>query len=172
MPNTLGFLRWLRSGKYLALDCEMVGVGIDGAESSLARVSLVNFYGAIQLDEFVRQRERVVDYRTQFSGIRELDMIKGMYVSATYTVNRSDALQTAKPFDAIQKQVAERLKDRILIGHAVHNDLKVCTPDLVFHTHTHVLSFLIQWTGTFVVSSASPNTRYTILRWEVQGCTE
>lgn len=56
----------------------MVGVGIDGAESSLARVSLVNFYGAIQLDEFVRQRERVVDYRTQFSGIRESDMIKGM----------------------------------------------------------------------------------------------
>lgn len=55
----------------------MVGVGIDGAESSLARVSLVNYYGAIQLDEFVRQRERVVDYRTQFSGVRESDMIKG-----------------------------------------------------------------------------------------------
>jgi RNA exonuclease 4 len=66
-----------RPGKYLALDCEMVGVGIDGEESSLARVSVVNFYGAIQLDEFVRQRERVVDYRTQFSGIRESDMIKG-----------------------------------------------------------------------------------------------
>jgi len=38
----------------------MVGVGIEGAESSLARVSLVNYYGAVQLDEFVRQRERVV----------------------------------------------------------------------------------------------------------------
>ena len=66
-----------RPGKYLALDCEMVGVGIEGTESSLARVSLVNYYGAIQLDEFVRQRERVVDYRTQFSGIRESDMVKG-----------------------------------------------------------------------------------------------
>ncbi|KAG6918261.1 hypothetical protein DXG01_015635 [Tephrocybe rancida] len=93
-------------GKYLSLDCEMVGVGIDGTESSLARVSLVNFYGAIQLDEFVRQRERVVDYRTQYSGIRESDMIK------------------AKPFDEIQKQVADLLKDRILVGHAVFNDLK------------------------------------------------
>ncbi|KAG5651583.1 hypothetical protein H0H81_008137 [Sphagnurus paluster] len=93
-------------GKYLSLDCEMVGVGIDGAESSLARVSLVNFYGAIQLDEFVRQRERVVDYRTQFSGIRESDMIK------------------AKPFDDVQKHVADLLKDRILVGHAVFNDLK------------------------------------------------
>ncbi|KAG5718637.1 hypothetical protein E4T56_gene16514 [Termitomyces sp. T112] len=94
-------------GKYLALDCEMVGVGVDGTESSLARVSLVNFYGAIQLDEFVRQRERVVDYRTRYSGIRETDMIK------------------AKPFDEVQKKVAELLKDRILVGHAVYNDLKV-----------------------------------------------
>ena len=55
----------------------MGGVGIKGAESSLARVSLVNYYGAVQLDEFVRQRERVVDYRTQWSGVRETDMIEG-----------------------------------------------------------------------------------------------
>jgi len=52
-------------------------VGIEGAESSLARVSLVNFYGAVIMDEFVRQKERVVDYRTQWSGIRESDMIHG-----------------------------------------------------------------------------------------------
>ena len=61
----------------------MVGVGIEGVESSLARVSLVNYYGAVQLDEFVRQRERVVDYRTQWSGIRETDMVKG----ASYVPN-------------------------------------------------------------------------------------
>ncbi|KAF8921547.1 ribonuclease H-like domain-containing protein [Mucidula mucida] len=94
-------------GKYLAIDCEMVGVGIEGAESSLARVTLVNFYGAVQMDEFVRQRERVVDYRTRYSGIRESDMFK------------------AKPFEQVQKRVAELLEDRILVGHAVHNDLKV-----------------------------------------------
>ncbi|KAG7091415.1 hypothetical protein E1B28_010451 [Marasmius oreades] len=93
-------------GKYLAIDCEMVGVGLDGTESSLARVTIVNYYGAIQLDEFVRQRERVVDYRTQYSGVRESDMVK------------------AKPFDFIQKKVAELLKDKILVGHAIHNDLK------------------------------------------------
>lgn len=60
----------------------MVGVGVDGKESSLARVSIVNFYGAVQLDEYVRQRERVVDYRTEFSGIRESDMIKGIWSPA------------------------------------------------------------------------------------------
>ncbi|KAH8087868.1 ribonuclease H-like domain-containing protein [Cristinia sonorae] len=94
-------------GKYLALDCEMVGVGIDGSESSLARVSMVNFYGAVMLDEFVRQRERVVDYRTEFSGIRPSDMVK------------------AKPFAEVQQKVADLIKDRILVGHAIHNDLKV-----------------------------------------------
>ena len=66
-----------RVGKYLAIDCEMVGVGLYGSESSLARVSLVNYYGAVILDEFVRQRERVVDYRTHVSGIRKTDVIKG-----------------------------------------------------------------------------------------------
>ncbi|KAI0759975.1 ribonuclease H-like domain-containing protein, partial [Trametes elegans] len=94
-------------GKYLALDCEMVGVGLDGAESALARVSLVNFHGAVLLDAFVRPKERVVDYRTQFSGIRPSDMPA-----------------TAKPFEEVQQQVADLLKDRILVGHAVHNDLK------------------------------------------------
>ncbi|CAK5281625.1 unnamed protein product, partial [Mycena citricolor] len=93
-------------GKYLALDCEMVGVGSEGEESSLARVSIVNFYGAIQLDAFVRQRERVVDYRTQWSGVRESDMVN------------------AHPFDEIQGRVAALLKDRILVGHALQNDTK------------------------------------------------
>ncbi|KZT00527.1 uncharacterized protein LAESUDRAFT_688012, partial [Laetiporus sulphureus 93-53] len=93
-------------GKYLSLDCEMVGVGLEGAESALARVSLVNFHGVVLLDVFVRPKERVVDYRTQFSGIRPRDMVN------------------AKSFEEAQKEVADLLEDRILVGHAVHNDLK------------------------------------------------
>lgn len=95
-------------GKYVALDCEMVGVGLEGSESSLARVSIVNFRGAIVLDTFVRQRERVVDYRTQWSGVRRADLGK-----------------EAISFDEIQKTVADLIKGRILVGHAVYNDLKV-----------------------------------------------
>jgi RNA exonuclease 4 len=71
--------RGLRPGKYLALDCEMVGVGVNGSRSSLARVSLVNYFGAIQLDEFVQQSEKVVDYRTKISGVRKKDLINGVY---------------------------------------------------------------------------------------------
>lgn len=68
----------LSRSKYLALDCEMVGIGPGGKESSLARVSIVDYNGAVVLDEFVRQRERVTDWRTAFSGVRERDMINGM----------------------------------------------------------------------------------------------
>lgn len=76
-------------GKYLAIDCEMVGIAggpkdpsLPGNrsqrdESSLARVSVVNYHGAVQLDVFVQQRERVTDWRTEFSGVRESDMING-----------------------------------------------------------------------------------------------
>jgi len=125
-------------GKYLALDCEMVGVGIEGKESSLARVSLVNYYGVVQLDEFVRQRERVVDYRTEWSGVRETDMIK------------------AKPFGDIQKQVADLLKDRILIGHAVYNDLKAL---LLSHSGP-----LTRDTQRYAYNHKVVKSRYTALR--------
>jgi hypothetical protein len=36
---------------------------------------VVNFHGVVLLDEFVRQRERVVDYRTEYSGVRPGDLI-------------------------------------------------------------------------------------------------
>lgn len=123
-----------RPGRYLALDCEMVGVGINGSESSLARISLVNYHGAVILDEFVRQRERVVDYRTFVSGVRESDMVKGSWdvpLQRRGNTYKSDLL--AKPFKGVQKMVADLLEDRVLVGHAVFNDLKVCTLHLVFH---------------------------------------
>jgi len=55
------------------MDCEMVGVGPNGFQSVLARVSLVNFHGHVILDKFVKSMEPITDYRTAVSGItREL----------------------------------------------------------------------------------------------------
>ncbi|TDL22937.1 ribonuclease H-like protein [Rickenella mellea] len=107
----------MQPGRYVALDCEMVGIGLDGSESALARVSAVNFHGAVLLDAFVRPKERVVDYRTQWSGVREKDMVN------------------AKTFEEVQTRVAELLKDRILVGHAVYNDLKSL---LLSRPRTHI----------------------------------
>lgn len=92
-------------GKYIAMDCEFVGVGVDN-RSALARVSIVNFYGVIILDEFVKPSERVTDWRTWVSGVSPKDMNKAI------------------SFEEAQKRVADLLKDRILVGHAIHNDLK------------------------------------------------
>ncbi|KAJ7626895.1 MipD protein [Roridomyces roridus] len=129
-------------GKYLALDCEMVGVGPEGAESVLARVSLVNFHGAVLLDAFVRPKERVVDYRTEWSGVRERDMVN------------------ARPFAEVQSQVSELIKDRILIGHALFNDLKALLLD-----HPRPLTRDTQsYAGRFKVSKS----KYVALRNLVQ----
>ncbi|KAJ7641769.1 ribonuclease H-like domain-containing protein [Roridomyces roridus] len=129
-------------GKYLALDCEMVGVGPEGIESALARVSIVNFHGALLLDAFVRPKERVVDYRTEWSGVRERDMVN------------------ARPFAEVQSQVASLIKDRILIGHAVFNDLKA-----LLLTHPRPLIRDTQaYAGRFKVSKS----KYAALRSLVQ----
>lgn len=67
---------------YVAIDCEMVGVGPEGSESTLARVSIVNYHGVIMLDRFVRPREKVTDYRTWVSGVREEDLTNGSLTSS------------------------------------------------------------------------------------------
>ncbi|KAL7423737.1 3'-5' exonuclease [Cryptotrichosporon argae] len=93
-------------GNYVAIDCEMVGLGHLGAESALARVSLVNYHGHVLLDTFVQPRERVTDYRTWISGVREADILR------------------APAFDTVQKQVAALVEGRVLVGHALENDTK------------------------------------------------
>ncbi|BGP21359.1 RNA exonuclease 4 [Rhodotorula toruloides] len=95
------------TGHYLAIDCEMVGVGPEGVESTLARVSIVNYHGCVILDRFVRPREKVTDYRTWVSGVREED------------------LRNAPTFPEVQKEVSALLTGRILVGHALSNDTTV-----------------------------------------------
>lgn len=93
--------------KAVAMDCEMVGVGPEGEESIVARVSLVNHFGKCIYDKYVKPTERVTDYRTAVSGIRPKDIINGEDVKT------------------VQKEVADILQGRILVGHAIHNDLKI-----------------------------------------------
>ncbi|XP_071138287.1 uncharacterized protein [Mytilus edulis] len=93
--------------KDIAIDCEMVGVGWDGRDNQLARVSIVNHFGNCVYDKFVKPKEKVTDYRTHVSGIRPED------------------IENANVFEKVQKEVCEILKDRLLIGHAIQNDLKV-----------------------------------------------
>lgn len=94
------------AGKYIAVDCEMVGVGPDpDNESTLARVSIVNYHGHQVYDSFVLPKEQVTDYRTFVSGITPR------------------LLKSARTLEAVQADVAKLLDGRILVGHSVRNDL-------------------------------------------------
>ena len=52
----------------------MVGTGYEGADSMLARCSLVNRFGHVLYDKYVAPREWVTDFRTKYSGIRVQDV--------------------------------------------------------------------------------------------------
>lgn len=105
-PNE-GLAPDIELGKYIAIDCEMVGVGENGYESALARVSVVDFHGRQIYDSFVRPKERVTDWRTHVSGVSPKHMA------------------TARSFEEVQTAIAELLDGRILVGHDVKHDLQV-----------------------------------------------
>ncbi|KFV46553.1 Apoptosis-enhancing nuclease, partial [Tyto alba] len=96
----------LRPGKYVAIDCEMVGTGPQGRLSELARCSVVNYEGDVIYDKYVQPELPIVDYRTRWSGITKEHM-KG-----------------AIPFKAAQGEILKILKDKIVVGHAIHHDFQ------------------------------------------------
>ncbi|KAI9883140.1 MAG: hypothetical protein M1823_005088 [Watsoniomyces obsoletus] len=109
-----GLSEHVEVGRYIAMDCEMVGVG--GAApnnanndeySVLARVSIVNYHGDQIYDSFVRPKEYVTNWRTAVSGVTPGHMA------------------TARDLETVQNDVAALLKGRVLVGHSIHNDLKV-----------------------------------------------
>ncbi|KFY65181.1 hypothetical protein V496_02757 [Pseudogymnoascus sp. VKM F-4515 (FW-2607)] len=102
-----GMAKDVEIGQYVAMDCEMVGVGGEEDRSVLARVSIVNYNGAQVYDSFVRPKEFVTDWRTKVSGVSPKNM------------------PTARSFEDVQASVAEILKGSVLVGHAIKNDLDV-----------------------------------------------
>ncbi|KAK3053664.1 3'-5' exonuclease [Extremus antarcticus] len=105
-----------RAGKFLSLDCEMVGTGAPPLyqDHILARASLVNFHGEQVYDSYVLPPpgygiSDVKDYRTHVSGIKPSHLQPGV----------------ARTFTEVQKEVAGLLDGKILVGHALSNDLKV-----------------------------------------------
>ncbi|XP_013169092.1 PREDICTED: RNA exonuclease 4-like [Papilio xuthus] len=87
---------------YIAMDCEMVG---SGNRSLLARVSLVNNFGSLVYDKYVKPTETVTDYRTFVSGIKQ------------------HHLNTGENFNTVQREVQNLIRGKILVGHSLHFDL-------------------------------------------------
>ncbi|KAK3678060.1 3'-5' exonuclease [Recurvomyces mirabilis] len=110
-PNT-GHHPTHKLGKYIALDCEMVGTGPPPhTDHLLARVSLVNYHGDQLYDSYVLPPpgSKVHDYRTHVSGIQPPHLHPDV----------------ARSYNQVRADVAELLRGRILVGHALKNDLQV-----------------------------------------------
>nr|XP_046254888.1 interferon-stimulated 20 kDa exonuclease-like 2 [Scatophagus argus]XP_046254890.1 interferon-stimulated 20 kDa exonuclease-like 2 [Scatophagus argus] len=93
--------------KYLTIDCEMVGSGLKGSISQLARCSVVNYEGDVVYDKFIKPPVPVTDYRSRWSGIRPRDLVN------------------ATPYAEARKEILKLLAGKVVIGHAIHNDFKV-----------------------------------------------
>ncbi|XP_065075580.1 RNA exonuclease 4 [Ochlerotatus camptorhynchus] len=91
----------------LALDCEFVGTGTDGKEHMLARVSIVNERGEVVLDSYVKPQKTVIDFRTEISGIRP------------------ELMESGQDFSSVRETVKLLLHGRVLVGHALKNDMLV-----------------------------------------------
>merc|ERR1712232_6754 len=90
-----------------AMDCEMVGTGYKGHKSIVARVTIIDWNGIIIFDEYVKPTRAVTDYRTFVSGItpQHLEQAElGVY--------------------ECREKVLEILEGKILVGHALKNDLQ------------------------------------------------
>ena len=96
--------------RYVAMDCEMVGIGENGFLSALARVSIANWDGDILLDTYVKVSEPVTDLRSNISGILK-NHIDG-------------SLPNTLEFDAAVQSVQKIISGKILIGHGLKNDLR------------------------------------------------
>jgi len=92
---------------YFAMDCEMVGVGENGLDSALARVSIVNWDNKVVLDTFVRVTVPVLDFRTFVSGVRREDI-------------ESNSAMSLKD---VRELVQNIICGKVLIGHGLQNDL-------------------------------------------------
>ncbi|KAI9798035.1 MAG: 3'-5' exonuclease [Candelina submexicana] len=138
-------------GKYLSLDCEMVGVGPNPVESSaLARVSIVNYHGQQIYDSYVRPLEYVTDWRTAISGISPSHM------------------RNARTFSIVQKDVAGLLEGRILVGHAVRHDLEAL---LLSHARRDIRDTSRSGVYRQLSAGKTPSLKrlaLEVLGWEIQ----
>jgi DNA polymerase III epsilon subunit-like protein len=111
--------------RFVAIDCEMVGVGRRGINSMLARCSIVTLemdkkgedFGRVKVlyDVYVKPTKTVTDYRTQWSGVTKEHLDNDNAVD--FSVCRSNVRRLLNPVGDSEEV--------ILVGHALINDFQV-----------------------------------------------
>lgn len=133
------------SFEVVALDCEMVGVRGSAynpddpatIENALCRVSVIRLDDVSEsfetmLDLWVEVDEDVVDWRTPITGVNAVSF-------------RS---RKRHPFHQVRRQVQDWIENRILVGHALWNDLEVLRlehPQELIRDTAEILELRPEW---------------------------
>ena len=106
--NMRGFVTSLDKGgggRVWAMDCEMVNTTVG---SELVRVTLIDHMGSTEYESLVMPDNKILDYNTRFSGIKEADLIG-------VTTRLRD----------VQAQLLFKIEAKdIMIGHSLESDLR------------------------------------------------
>jgi len=126
--------------RYVAMDCEMVGIGLDGRQSMVARVTIIDWECKVLLDTFVKPTSDVTDYRTFVSGIVPENLVQEEEQEEQEEGSCSDSCCSSSnssssnsnlndvslvDIESCRQKVLDILKDKVLVGHALKNDLHV-----------------------------------------------
>lgn len=96
---------WIDNSQIVAMDCEMVGVGLSGKQSALARCSIVDFNGEVLYDKHVRPAEKITGKRAThllalgtlwltLSSALRLQTSERMSVASAHTRSRTPSLSS------------------------------------------------------------------------------
>ncbi|KAI1793820.1 hypothetical protein LXA43DRAFT_1119982 [Ganoderma leucocontextum] len=102
--------------KYLGLSATSVGCGPGGGTPMIARVALVDYRGQVVFSAYVLPTNPVTDYRTSSTGIRPEDLQPGEWSRLTWS---------ALPWKEVQQRIAQLIRDKIIVGHTLWQDLSV-----------------------------------------------
>ncbi|KAI0673399.1 hypothetical protein C8Q78DRAFT_969183 [Trametes maxima] len=98
--------------RFLALATTSVGCGPGGGTPMIARVAVVDYRGQTVFCTFVLPTTTVTDYRTTMTGIQASDLQQAFP-------------GRAMDWNDVQQRVAQLLRDKILVGHMLWQDLSV-----------------------------------------------
>ncbi|KAL6762145.1 hypothetical protein V8C86DRAFT_3130968 [Haematococcus lacustris] len=104
--------------RLLALDCEMCET--EAEQHCLLGLSLVDQQGAVLYKTLVKPRDRVLDYRTEFTGLTAMDL---------EDVNTTRSQARARVKALLLQSVRNGGPPSVLVGHALHHDLRALRLD-------------------------------------------